>query len=274
MDIPGNKKPRQLPGGVKEVLDLKEKAVYNPCCDKARSEYILAPSGLQPATLQGQMLDHLLNFDAEVLPTSEAPPPVAKASPADALNAKITTADWLAGMGVQDTDSIVSELEKAQARETFTALTTGAPIKDQHALVSTIETPAAVRHLTSMLTAYDWEFVNQAKELRGYAVAKILEECESPNANIRLKALGLLGKVTEIGLFTDKIEVKQAEMSDAEIEQRIKDKLSKFMGVIDVIDVAASTDDIPENGSSFTLAPDAVQEIQDEPPETDDADKA
>ena len=210
------------------------------------------------------MLDHLINFDAEVLPVSEAPPPVAKATPAAA---KISTADWLKDMGSPDTDAIVSELEKAQARETFTALTTGAPIKTQHELVSTIETPAAVRHLTGMLTAYDWEFVHQAKELRGYAVAKILEDCEHTNANIRLKALGLLGKVTEVGLFTDKIEVKQAEMSDAEIEQRIKDKLSKFMGVIDVIDVAASDDATPENGSSYNLTPD-------EPVQADNADQA
>ncbi len=213
------------------------------------------------------MLDHLISFDAEVLPTSEAPAPAAKATPADAISAKITTADWLKDMGVQDTDTIVSELEKTQARETFTALTTGASIKTQHDLIATIETPAAVRHLTNMLTAYDWEFVHQAKELRGYAVAKILEDCENPNANIRLKALGLLGKVTEIGLFTDKVEIKQAEMSDAEIEQRIKDKLSKFMGVIDVIDVAASEEDMPENGSSFTLTPD-------EPEQTDNADQA
>ena len=42
-----------------------------------------------------------------------------------------------------------------------------------------------------------------------------------------------------MALFTDKIEVKQAEMSDAEIEQRIKDKLNKFMQVVDVIDVSA-----------------------------------
>lgn len=205
------------------------------------------------------MLDHLINFDPEVVSASEAPPPVAKATPAQAVSAKITTADWLKEMGSPDTETIVSELEKTQARETFTALTTGAPLKDQHALVASLETPAAVRHLTNMLTAYDWEFVHQAKELRGYAVAKILEECESPNSNIRLKALGLLGKVTEIGLFTEKIEVKQTAMSDAEVEQRIKDKLAKFMGVIDVIDVATTDDeaeDIPENGSSFTLTPD------------------
>jgi len=217
------------------------------------------------------MLDHLLNFDPEVMPATEAPPPVEKASPSQAVNAKITTSDWLKEMGSPDTDAVVSELEKTHARQAFTALTTGAPIKTQHEVISTIETPAAVRHLTSMLTAYDWEFVNQAKELRGYAVAKILEECESTNANIRLKALGLLGKVTEVGLFTEKIEVKQAPLSDAEVEQRIKDKLNKFMGVIDVVDVSTAPDDIPENGSSYTLTPETAP---DEPEQTDNADKA
>lgn len=186
------------------------------------------------------MLDHLLNFEPEVIPTTEAPAPASKASPVEELNAKITTADWLKEMGAPDSDEIVSELEKQQARETFSALTSAAPIKTQKDLVTKLETPAAVRHLTGMLTAYDWEFIHQAKELRGYAVAKILEECESPNANIRLKALGLLGKVTEVGLFTEKIEVKQEKLSDSDLDQRIKEKLNRFAGVVDVIDVYSS----------------------------------
>lgn len=186
------------------------------------------------------MLDHLLNFEPEVLPTTEAPAPASKASPVEELNAKITTADWLKEMGAPDSDEIVSELEKQQARETFSALTSAAPIKTQKDLVTRLETPAAVRHLTGMLTAYDWEFIHQAKELRGYAVAKILEECESSNANIRLKALGLLGKVTEVGLFTEKIEVKQEKLSDSDLDQRIKEKLNRFAGVVDVIDVYSS----------------------------------
>jgi len=185
------------------------------------------------------MLDHLINFDPEVLPTAEAPPPVAKVTPAQAASGKIKTADWLAEHGAPDTEAIVSELEKTQAREAFTALTTAAPITTQHEMVTKLETPAAVRHLTGMLTAYDWEFVNQAKELRGYAVAKILEDCEHPNANIRLKALGLLGKVTEIGLFTEKIEVKKTDLTEQEIDAKLKEKLAKFMNVSDaeVIDV-------------------------------------
>jgi len=43
-----------------------------------------------------------------------------------------------------------------------------------------------------------------------------------------------LGKVTEIGLFTEKIEVKKTDMSDAEIDKKLQDKLDKLLNVIDV----------------------------------------
>ena len=194
------------------------------------------------------MLEHLLDFQPEVTSSTEAPPPVEKTTPMQALDGKINTSDWLKSMGAPDKEVVVSELEKTQARETFTALTTNAPTADAHAMVSKLETPQAVRHLTSMLTAYDWEFIQQAKELRGYAVAKILEECEHPTASIRLKALALLGKVTEVGLFTEKIEVKKTDMTEDEVDRKLKEKLAKFMDVtdvqpiedIDVIDVVAT----------------------------------
>jgi hypothetical protein len=35
--------------------------------------------------------------------------------------------------------------------------------------------------------------------------------------------LGLLGKITEVGLFTEKIEIKKVDASDEEIERRIKE---------------------------------------------------
>jgi hypothetical protein len=204
------------------------------------------------------MFDHLLDFDPEVLPKSQAPFPAEKAAPVELLNGKISTNDWLKEMGVPDAETTVSELEKQQARQTFSALTTASPITTQHEMVSKIETPAAVRHLVGMLTAYDWEFVHQAQELRGYAVAKILEDCENPNANIRLKALGLLGKVTEIGLFTDKIEVKKTDMTEAEIDQRLKEKLAKFMDVsdadvTDLVDITQVTPTPIQNDNQPTV---------------------
>lgn len=219
------------------------------------------------------MLDHLISADLDPTVFQDVPDsfvPLAKATPAQTIDAKVATADWLKDLGLDD-DKVQTEAETQVARAAFATLTTGSTPASIQSALTNIQTPKAVQHLVGMLTAYDWEFVNQAKELRGYAVAKILEECESPNANIRLKALGLLGKVTEIGLFTDKVEIKQMAMSDAEVEQRIKDKLAKFMGVIDVIDVASTVDDIPENGTSYTLTPEPAI---DEPVKTDNADQA
>jgi hypothetical protein len=53
-----------------------------------------------------------------------------------------------------------------------------------------------------------------------------------------------LGKITDVGLFTDKIEVKKESLSDDEIDQKIKDKLNRFMGVADaavIEDIEVST---------------------------------
>ena len=189
------------------------------------------------------MFDHLIEFEPDVFENNTAEIlDTEKVVPAAALDAKIKTKDWLAELGALDSETIASKLDKDAARSTFANLVTAAPDTDTRTAIAQIKTPEAVQHIVGMLTAYDWEFVQQAKELRGYCVSKLVEETQSTNANIRLKALGLLGKVTEVGLFTDKIEVKKTEMSDEEIDQRIKDKLSRFMQVVDVIDVSDATD--------------------------------
>ena len=194
-----------------------------------------------------QMLEHLLNSSYEPLIENDPGPlPVDKATPTQTVDAQSNTVDWLNSLGAKSEDEIVTPLEQEQARKSFTSLMSGVSPDQTKEQLLQMQTPAAVRQLVGMLTAYDWEFVQQAKELRGYAVAKILEEVENPSANIRLKALGLLGKITEVGLFTEKIEVKKVDASDAEIEQRIKEKLNRFMGVVDVIEVETEELDEPE----------------------------
>jgi hypothetical protein len=66
------------------------------------------------------------------------------------------------------------------------------------------------------------------------AVAKILEETDHPDARIRLKALEMLGKVTEVGLFTERIEIKKTELSDVELDERIKQKLQAIQKTIEI----------------------------------------
>jgi hypothetical protein len=192
------------------------------------------------------MLEHLISSDLDPTVFMDFPEdftPVEKAGPTEVIDAQVKTADWLKEMGLDD-DKVTDAAQTETARAAFATLTTGSTPASVQLALTNIKAPAAVRHLVGMLTAYDWEFVHQAKELRGYAVAKLLEDCENPNANIRLKALGLLGKVTEIGLFTEKIEVKKTDMTEAEIDQRLKEKLAKFMDVsdADVTDITEITE--------------------------------
>jgi hypothetical protein len=144
-------------------------------------------------------------------------------------------------MGLDD-EEIETKADAQAARKSFASLVTGQSMANTQAALTQITTPAAVQHLVGMLTAYDWQFMEQAKELRGYAVAKILEETTHPDAKVRLKALDMLGKVTEVALFTERITVKKEEVSDLELETRIKDKLNRFMQVVDVVDVADVAD--------------------------------
>jgi hypothetical protein len=182
------------------------------------------------------MLEHLVHFEPEVT-TRDGFVKLDAAAPDEMLSAQVSTANLLAELGVEDDDEIVRDQQTTAARKAFNFLTTNAETTEQKTALAQLKTPAAVRHITGMLAAYDWEFIQQAQEIRGYTVAKLFEETQNPNASIRLKALVALGKVTEIGLFTEKIEVKKPDMTDGELDQRIKDKLAKFMGVVDAIEV-------------------------------------
>ena len=200
-----------------------------------------APFGHKPRL---EMLEHLLDFTPPPA-TPQSVVPLTQATPDDIVAAQLNTADWLEKMGAPTTDQAQAAAATAAAQQAFSALTTQTPEEQRKALMQ-LKTPPAVRHLTGMLTAYDWEFVEQAKELRGYAVSQILEETKHPDAKIRLKALDMLGRVTEVALFTERVEVKNNTLSDAEIEAKIKDKINRFMQVTDVIDITTAEENSPE----------------------------
>lgn len=209
------------------------------CLQHRQCKCTLRPSWLQ-AFLEPlrKMLEHLISADLDPAVFMDMPEdfvPVEKASPTQTIDAQVKTADWLAEMGFDD-EAATTEAQTQTARAAFAALTTGSTPASVQLALTNIKAPAAVQHLVGMLTAYDWEFVEQAKNLRGYAVAKILDDCENPNPNIRLKALGLLGKVTEVGLFTEKIEVKKVDASTEELEERIRQRLSKYLPPVQEIE--------------------------------------
>lgn len=207
------------------------------------------------------MFEHLIDFEPEVQNSAVGFVPVEKTHPTEHVDAQTNTLDWLKELGALDEDEIVTEAQTHAARTAFTNLVTAQPPNQTHKALQQIKTPAAVQHLVGMLTAYDWQFINQAQEIRGYTVAQLIEETKNPSASIRLKALGLLGKVTEIGLFTDKIEVKKSELSDVELEARIKEKLGKMAKIVTVTDITDITElestTLDSDGDTHEVSPES-----------------
>lgn len=94
--------------------------------------------------------------------------------------------------------------------------------------------PPAVKTTTSLLEIYNMirEFGGNlsatADEVRNTVVNKLLLETDNPDARIRLKALELLGKVPEIGLFSDAKAPPPADAPDAEVAAQLKARLHEL----------------------------------------------
>ena len=156
------------------------------------------------------------------------------ASTGEVLSAQIKTSEWLSSFE-EDDAAVLTKAEEEKVGNAFTALTTGDPKAKQRLLE--LDLPEEIKTAVGMVTAYQWKFVEQAEELRSMAVSHIVKEVHHPDARIRLKALEMLGKVTEVALFTDRVSVKNEDVTDEELDKRIKEKLGRYMGAVDVVDV-------------------------------------
>lgn len=184
-------------------------------------------------------LEHLVtaaaaDYTPDLLQDQAAFTPLETLTPGQTLGAQAKTSEWLKAFQDED-DEVLTKAQEEKIADTFNALTRQDPRTKEKLLQ--LDLPEEIRAAVGMVTAYQWKFVEQAEELRSMSVAKIVKETDHPDARIRLKALELLGKVTEVALFTDRIAIKNEDVTDEELDARIKEKLGKYMGVVDVVDV-------------------------------------
>ena len=187
------------------------------------------------------ILDHLVSaaaadFAPETIPDGELFVPIKDLSVKETIDAQVNTADWLKEI-IDDDDELLDRAQEQRVGEAFGALITQSPDTKDRFLE--LELPEEVKSAVSMVTAYQWKFVEQAQELRSMSVAKIV-------------------KVTEVALFTDRVEIKKTELTDQELEAQIKKKLEKYMGVIEVTEV--KEEDIEEIGIVKTIKADTRDE--------------
>ena len=92
------------------------------------------------------------------------------------------------------------------------------------------KTPAGAIYVNNILNAYDMAVVGDSVRLRHYVTNKLIIESENTDARIRMKALELLGKIGDVGLFVERSEVTVHNKSTTELENNLRDKIRKLMG--------------------------------------------
>jgi hypothetical protein len=152
---------------------------------------------------------------------------------AERARALFKTADFLEGAGAVVSVTLDDE---AQARAMFM----GGEIvqKDKQgnekAVVPQVVTSiGAATKLRALVTRYDEVIIDSAVQARTYIMNRLLE-ISDPDSDSKigeqLRALELMGKVSEVGMFTERVEININNKSTEDLEADLVNTLAKYMG--------------------------------------------
>lgn len=93
--------------------------------------------------------------------------------------------------------------------------------------------------LSALLTEYDHRVVLDATQARTYITNRLLEISSCGDARYELKAIELLGKLSDVGAFTEKSEVTITHRSSDDLKTVIADKITRLLAAqeANIIDV-------------------------------------
>lgn len=126
----------------------------------------------------------------------------------------------------------IDEADKEKAREVF--------LGNELASDADLASPGMVVYLQSLLSEYDTVVVKSAQQMRTYVTNRLLRETDNPDPRIRMKSLELLGKISDVGLFTDKTEITMRHRPTEELEQMLRERLTKVLEA-EVVDTKPET---------------------------------
>ena len=72
----------------------------------------------------------------------------------------------------------------------------------------------------------------------------LIEETENPDPRIRIRALELLGKVSDVGLFAEKSEVTITHQTSDDLKDKLREKLSRLVNPEEIEDAITINGDV------------------------------
>ncbi len=178
----------------------------------------------------------------QITPDNAVPLPDAEIDDApatvrEAVEVSSTTAMVLQELGMGF--DMTAEDEKA-ANKLFEDLRKNPNSKN---LPAELNTPEVAARVGGMLKAYDHQVVADAVQLRTVITNKLILLADCGDTKYELKALELLGKIQDVGLFSEKSEVTIIHKTSEDLEKAIRDKVRRLIHS-NTIDVEPIVDDL------------------------------
>lgn len=146
---------------------------------------------------------------------------------------------------VLELDTTPTEEDKAIAEQAVYDLAENEPraSKNLTKKASTYK-PATYHEVKSLLDEFSVRVVDSAVQIRLLVTNKLLLESGNDDPKIRIRALELLGKITDVGLFTEKTEVTINQQSTQDLTASLRAKIRRLMLPDEVEDVVVNGETI------------------------------
>ena len=151
----------------------------------------------------------------------------------DELTVTANTVDLLEGLGMQ--------IEASPADVERTKRLVAEAIAGQK--TSMLQQPTAAFAAREFLKAYGNQLAMDVHEVRSAVTAKLMELANCGDPKFELKALELLGKHSDIGLFTERSEITVNYKSSGDLENAIKERVRRLLNA-DIVDVTPIGEDL------------------------------
>ena len=106
-------------------------------------------------------------------------------------------------------------------------------------------TPASLVLTNHILNEFGHSVAESATQIRHLVTNKLLLESENDDPRIRIRALELLGKISDVGLFAEKSEVTITHQSTDDLRAKLRSKLEKLVTPEEDIEDAVVIDNSP-----------------------------
>lgn len=100
--------------------------------------------------------------------------------------------------------------------------------------------------LAALLNEYDKQIIVDSAQVRTYVTNKLLDISHCGDVKAELRALELLGKLSDVGAFSEKSEITINAKTTVELESAIKDKINRLLAMKDVKGEVIKEDELSE----------------------------